>query len=297
MVPGADQILFVINPKAGTRYKRNIQDQLLASLDPNRFQVHIAYTEYEGHAFEISRKAVQDRVPYLVAVGGDGTVNECASSLVATQSTLGIIPLGSGNGLARDLGVPLEIEKALQIMNHHAIKTIDCGATDHGYFFCTAGVGFDAYISERFTQSKHRGLMGYLRKVVEEFLIYENQEYRLELTDQARSCKAFSITFANAAQFGNNAFISPHADITDGKLDMCIVKDYPKHLGLSLGLRLFNRSIHKSRYVEIIRLEEAVIKCPRDCVYHMDGEVKQLVGSELKVKVVPQALRVMVPKV
>ena len=291
----ADVIQFVINPKAGTKDKSFFQDRLHSVLNQDKYQPQIIYTEYQGHAQEISRQAAAKGIPFVVAVGGDGTVNECASSLIKTESSLGIIPLGSGNGLARDLHIPLEIEQALELLNNCSIQCIDCGQTNDGYFFTTAGVGFDAYISERFAHSSQRGLIGYMRKVVEEFLVYENQEYLIKTLEAERKYKAFSITFANAAQFGNNAFISPHADIKDGKLDMCIVKDYPKHLGLSLGLRLFNRSIDKSRYVEITRLTQAIVECPANSYYHRDGEVKKLKGTRFEIEVLPQALKVMVP--
>lgn len=286
-------ILFVINPKAGTKHKGDFIDQASLHLDQSLFTPEWLYTECQGHAGALAAEARRKGIPYVVAVGGDGTINECASSLVGSDTALGIVPMGSGNGLARDLRIPLDPVKAVQMLNHHKRKAIDCGLANGHHFFCTCGVGFDAYISERFSRNKQRGLIGYLRSIVEEFMQYENQEYHLSVSGVQHTYKAFSITFANAGQFGNNAFISPHADIRDGELDLCVVRDYPKHLGLSLGLRLFNKSIHKSRYVKITRLQQAVVHCPKNSYYHRDGEVAKLDGGTLKVSILPQALLVM----
>lgn len=292
---GPSPIIFVVNPHAGATKKTDLPQQLHSRLDLHKFKYETVHTQYGGHARQLSAEAVAQGIPFVIAVGGDGTVNECADSLMGTKSALGIIPMGSGNGLARDIGIPLETSKAITLLNHHEIKTIDCGMANGRSFFCTAGVGFDAYISKKFTLNKQRGFMGYLRNVIEEFLNYESREYSITYDRETKTLKAFAITFANAAQFGNDAYISPLADICDGKLDLCIVKEYPKHLGLSMGLRLFNRSMHKSRYVEIVRLEQARVSCPQACFYHVDGEVMQMQENGiLEITVVPQALRVMV---
>ncbi len=287
-------ILFVVNPYAGTNKKMALAEMLERYIDRRKYTPQIVYTERIKHAQEFAAQAVEENIPYLVAVGGDGTVNECASGVVSTNTSLGIVPLGSGNGLARDLGIPLEVTSALSLLNNHKLDCIDCGQVGSDYFFCTAGVGFDAYVSKKFAGSSQRGLVGYLRSIAEEFLHYKSQHYTLLSEGNEELYKAFSITFANAAQFGNNAVISPMADIRDGKLDICIVKDYPKHLGLSMGLRLFNRSIHKSRYVKISKVQDVVIKCPKGTLYHLDGEVKQSEENTLHVSILPSSLKVMV---
>ncbi len=286
---------FIVNPKAGTSDKSSLPLRLLESLDQNLYQADYLITEYAGHAKQLTYDCLYNDVDVVVAVGGDGTVNECASALQGSEKALGIIPMGSGNGLARDLSIPLEPIKAIEVLNRHHTTRIDCGSANGNLFFCTCGVGFDAYISHKFVDTPHRGLIGYLRKVVEEFIYYENQHYQVNHRNTVTRYHAFSLTFANAAQFGNNAYISPQADIQDGALDLSIVKDYPKHLGLAMGLRLFNKSMHESKYVEIIRLTEAQIKLPQHSYFHLDGEPKILEGDTLDVKVLPGRLKVVAP--
>jgi len=286
---------FVVNPKAGTADKSNLKSQLLNGVNHELYHIDFCHTEYAGHATQLTSESVNHGYDVVVAVGGDGTVNECAGALMGSNVALGIIPMGSGNGLARDLGIPMEIARAIEILNSYQTTNIDCGWANEYPFFCTCGVGFDAYISHKFASSSHRGLIGYFRKVVEEFINYHSQHYQVQYNGGDNSYMAFSITFANAAQFGNNAYISPQADIQDGALDLCIVKDYPKHLGLAMGLRLFNKSMHKSKYVEIIRLTEAHIQLPAQSYFHIDGEPKKLTGDTLKVKVIPAELKVVVP--
>jgi YegS/Rv2252/BmrU family lipid kinase len=286
---------FIVNPKAGTAHKSSLPLRLLEGLDQKVFQADYTLTEYAGHARQLTYDSLYNGVDVVVAVGGDGTVNECASALQGSNTALGIIPMGSGNGLARDLGIPMDVKKALQVLNQPTTTRIDCGWANGNLFFCTCGVGFDAYISHKFVDVPYRGLIGYLRKVVEEFIHYQSQHYEVDHRKTVTPYHAFSMTFANAAQFGNNAYISPQADIQDGALDLSIVKDYPKHLGLAMGLRLFNKSMHKSKYVEIIKLTEARIKLPPRSYFHLDGEPKIIEGDTLHVKVLPSKLKVVVP--
>ena len=230
-----------------------------------------------------------------MAVGGDGTVNECASALVGKNTILGLIPMGSGNGLARDLGIPGKISKSLQVINCMNTRAIDCGLANGNYFFCTAGVGFDAEVSQKFHRQKIRGFRGYIKTAFRELLRYQNQIYRIRMDATEIEEMAFSITLANACQFGNNAIIAPQADPGDGLIDLCVIKDFPKYQAISLLNRLFNGTIHNSPYSKIYRVKEVNITCPAGSHYHLDGETKKLTGETINVKVIPEAVKVLVP--
>lgn len=288
-------IEFIINPIAGTRSKLILEDLIHQHLDLNIFNCSISYTKARGHAQELASLAVQKGVDYVVAVGGDGTVNEVARALIHEKSTLGIVPVGSGNGLARHLGIPLSPTLAIEKLNKQKQILIDAGMANSRPFFCTAGIGFDAHIGRKFAMSTTRGFNTYVRTVLQEFLQYKSHTYSIQVDqDPAINIEAFSITFANAAQFGNNAYISPEADISDGKLDLCLIKKYPKRVGLHLGMRLFNKTIHKSRYMTIRKIESAVVNCTDADCFHLDGEFLLLDG-ELKLEIIPQCLNILVP--
>lgn len=288
-------IEFVINPIAGTKSKLNFKDLIQQHLNLKELNFNISYTKERGHAHELASQAVMRGVDYIVAVGGDGTVNEVARALIHKKSALGIIPVGSGNGLARHLGIPLSPTLAIESLNNQNQVLIDAGMANNRAFFCTAGIGFDAHIGRKFSMSTKRGFNTYVKTVLQEFLQYKSHTYNIQVDQEpVINIEAFSITFANASQFGNDAYISPEADISDGKLDLCLIKKYPKRVGLHLGLRLFNKTIHQSRFMTIRKIESAVVNCPDADCFHLDGEFLTLEG-ELKLKIIPQCLNILTP--
>lgn len=289
-------ITFIVNPIAGTKSKGIFKDLITRHLDQTVFEAHLSYTEASGHAYELAVNAIREGKDAVVAVGGDGTINEVAQALVYKKTALGIVPFGSGNGLARHLGLPLNPALAIQTLNSQRKITIDAGKVNGKPFFCTAGVGFDAQVGKVFSLSTKRGFNTYVKTVLKEFMTYKTQHYKIEIPGREPFEKeAFSITFANAGQFGNNAYISPEADIADGKLDLCLIEKYPKTTGLHLGLRLFNRSIHKSKFMHIFPIEKARVTCPEANCYHLDGESFAMTGGELALEVIPKCLNVLVP--
>jgi diacylglycerol kinase (ATP) len=288
------EIIFIINPIAGTRSKLNLPALIKANFDTSIFgEPDIVYTEYGGHATVLAKEAVQTGYKRVIAVGGDGTVNEIASALVNTGVALGILPLGSGNGLARHLKIPLNIPRAIQLINNSKVKVVDSCRLNDKYFFCTAGVGFDAHIGTVFSTLPTRGFKSYVQATLREFFSYCPHTYHLNGAVEQISRKAFLITFANASQYGNNAYIAPQADIADGLIDVCILHPFPKFLALPIGLKLFKRNIHKSPYMETFRTKSIVLKERSTNCIHLDGEPFDLSG-ELEISVVPQSLRVLV---
>jgi len=288
-------ISFIINPISGTRKKDSWPEIIHRNMDPSRYDIRIFFTERKGHASELAHRQIEDDVQYIVAVGGDGTVNEVAGAVRNTPAVMGIVPCGSGNGLARHLRIPLKITDALKLINKASVIDIDYGIVNDKPFFCTFGAGFDAHISHAFAMSKKRGFRTYVSKIVKAFFTYRSGKYKLKIDGNKFKTRAFAVTIANSAQFGNNAYISPHADITDGKLDVCIVHPFPKFKALFLALKLFRKSIHKSSYYRMIRGKRIIIKRKHEGDVHLDGDPYTM-GKKLKIKIVPQGLKVLVSR-
>ena len=200
-------VLFIVNPISGTTDKKRIVALIPKYLSDERFDVHVAYTDHSGHAAELASEAVADGTDVVVAVGGDGTVNEVARSLVHSRTALGIIPCGSGNGLARHLYIPMNPEGAMQVLADCQIKSLDYGIINGTPFFCTCGVGFDAFVSSKFAKSGRRGLLTYIENTLKEGLKYQPDTYEMEIDGEKKQFKAFLIACANASQYGNDALI------------------------------------------------------------------------------------------
>jgi YegS/Rv2252/BmrU family lipid kinase len=290
----AGKIIFIINPNAGTKQKDSILDSIREHLAPEMYE--LCFTEYPGHAYEIALEKGKQGLKWIVAVGGDGTVNEVASALVNTRCVLGIIPAGSGNGLARYLGIPLQVPEALALIQHHKTRIIDAGRVNGRYFFCTCGTGFDASVGKEFSRDSKRGMLSYIRATIHQYITYSPKTYILKTSRKKIKLKAFLVTFANAGQYGNNAYIAPNAVIDDGMLDLCILRPFPAASTITLGLRLFFKNIDQSPYLEVMRVKKATLKRKghKKITIHTDGEPMTMKGT-LKFKVIPQAIQVMVP--
>ena len=290
-----EKISFIINPISGTRDKSSWPEIIMQTVDGNRFDIHIFFTERAGHASELAQQQVENNVPYVVAVGGDGTINEVAMALRDSPAAMGIIPCGSGNGLARHLHIPLNLNEALKLLNDAETISIDYGMVNEKPFFCTFGTGFDAHISSAFAHSKKRGFMRYVAIITREFIAYRSKKYKLKIDGNKIKTRAMVVTIANSSQYGNNGYISPYADITDGALDVCIVHPFPKILAALLAMRLLSRKIDKSRYYQMVQGENIIIKRKQKGAVHLDGE-PFVMGKKLKVKIVPKGLKVLVKK-
>lgn len=289
-----DRFIFIINPIAGTKQKHSIHDAILKIFPKDSFEVF--FTTHGGHAFELAAQKVQEGYIHIIAVGGDGTINEVASALVNTNCHLGIIPAGSGNGLARHLGIPVAYPEALKIIQKHKIRSIDVGQVNDRYFFCTCGTGFDASVGKKFAMDSKRGMLSYIRATIHQYINYSPKTYILKVENKKVKFKAFLVTFANSGQYGNNVYIAPNASIDDGFLDLCVLRPFPKTSTLELGLRLFFKNIDQSPYLELMRVKKATLKrkSKKKIALHIDGEpITQ--DKKLKIKVLSGALHVMVP--
>jgi diacylglycerol kinase (ATP) len=293
-VNNKEKIAFVINPKSGTASKKNIPELIQAHLDLKRYEPVFLFTKEAGHASRLTDKCLKEGFLKIVAVGGDGTVNEVAKVMVHTKAALGIIPVGSGNGLARYLKIPLKTSDAIAMLNNCAESDIDFGTINDHPFFCTCGVGFDAHIGNKFSQSTKRGFWTYVKETVLAFFCYRSKKYTIKIDDQKFKTQAFMVTVANAGQYGNDVYISPSADIRDGLLDLCILSPFPKVQAIDLGIKLFKRTIDKSKYLDVIRGKRITIKRKKKGEVHLDGEPARM-GKKLKIRIEDRGMKVLIP--
>ncbi|MCF0182741.1 MAG: diacylglycerol kinase family lipid kinase [Bacteroidaceae bacterium] len=266
------KITFIVNPKSGTNNKEEIVKLIPETIDSSRYEWRLKYVEREGHCEELARDAVRRHADAVVAVGGDGTVNGVACGLVGTDTALGIVPCGSGNGLARHLQLPMDAEKALQVINDMQIIRADhCKINDH-LFFCTCGVGFDAYVSDRFAKAGKRGMWTYMEQMVNIAREYDSEDYELEIDGEKMSVNAFLITCGNASQYGNNVFIAPEASLTDGYIDAIVMLPFKKIHSGRVIYQMLNRTITDRKNVHLYRCKHIVIKRQAPGVIHCDGD-------------------------
>ncbi|MBP3943498.1 diacylglycerol kinase family lipid kinase [Sphingobacteriaceae bacterium WQ 2009] len=285
------RILFVINPISGGRRKNAFKKQVLAALDLEKFDPTFQQTTHANHARELALDAIQEKYDAVIAVGGDGTINEIGSALVGSNVPLGIVPEGSGNGLALYLGIPMNEAAAIRRINKFETVDVDCGEINKHKFFNIAGLGFDASVSESFANDTIRGPLGYLKSIINVLSKYKPKVYKLVIDGQEYERQAFMISVANSPQYGNNAYIAPHASINDGILDVCIVHKFPLYILPMMVFHLFNRSTDQSDYVEIIPGKHIQIQTDDSNIVHIDGEPLEL-SNELEITIQSKSLQV-----
>lgn len=287
------KILFIMNPKSGVGSKESIPELIDKNIDKELFDYQIANTEYAGHATELAKQAVEDKVGIVVAVGGDGTVNEVGKALINTDTAIGIIPTGSGNGLARHLAIPMNVKKSLQILNQACIHKLDYGIINGIPFFCTCGMGFDAFISMKFAEAGKRGVVTYVQKVLEEGLKYEPQTYDIEDNEGVHHYKAFLISVANASQYGNNAYIAPQASMSDGLLDIIIMEPFDIIDAPQVAIEMFNKTLDKNSKIKTFKAKRIHIHRREEGVIHYDGD-PIMAGKDVEIKLVSKGIKVVV---
>ncbi|MGD1841481.1 MAG: diacylglycerol/lipid kinase family protein [Thermonemataceae bacterium] len=284
--------LFVINPISGGKSKDSVGKLIDRHIDNEHFDVELVFTEREHHATELTRQAIKNNKDYIIAVGGDGTINEVAQALIGTDKTLGVLPLGSGNGLARHLKIPLRADRAIKLINKQHTVRIDTCMVNNQPFLCTSGVGFDAYVSALFAQSGSRGFSTYVKSTLKAFYNFQPEDYYNKTDEHEMEMKAFSVTFANASQYGNDAYIAPQANIKDGLLDVCLLAPFPKWQMPSVGLGLFTKSLPKMPYYQSFRTKKVVLERKKAGASHLDGE-NFTFGERLEVAIKPKSLNIL----
>jgi len=285
------KVLFIINSLLQKRSGRNLSQIIPKYLDKSKFDSDICYSQYPGHAGELA-VSKRDEFDIIVAAGGDGTVNEVGQSLAGSDTILGLIPLGSGNGLARTiLKIPPSIPKSIQILNACNIRNLDMGLINGKPFFNMAGVGFDAIVAHRYNVKDKHGFFTYLQTVVELFFKYQPQKFELLYESKLHTIKAFLISFANSSQWGYNAHVCPGADPSDGLLGITIIRSFPKLIVLFLAWRLFTGRINKSRFVQVFMTKSIQVRSPGEIIGHIDGN-PVIFKDNISVEVVHNAIKV-----
>ncbi|MGM9855856.1 MAG: diacylglycerol/lipid kinase family protein [Muribaculaceae bacterium] len=291
---GKRKILAVINPISGTSNKEFMPETIARCIDPDKFDVVVRFTQHASHATLLTEEAIKEGFYGVIAVGGDGTINEVAAALRDSSTALGIIPCGSGNGLARHLGIPMNVEKALEIINLDNIEALDyCTANDRP-FFCTCGVGFDAHVSQKFAEARKRGPLSYIQKTLVEYLKYRCKTYSIEMNDRVVTEKAFVIACGNASQYGNNAFITPRASMHDGLIDVTVIHPFTPLDTAVLGVLLFTRHIDQDTNINTFRTSELTIHRPKPDVMHIDGE-PIMMNADIHIKCHKAGIKIFLP--
>lgn len=267
------RIAFIVNPISGTHSKDVIPTLISKHIDASLYDTSVVFTEYAGHASELAQRYATEHYDIVVAVGGDGTVNEVARSLTETDTALGIVPCGSGNGLARHLMLPMNFGGALDVINFAEIHALDYGVINSHPFFCTCGMGFDAFISKKFAEAGKRGPLTYIENVLKEGLSYRPETYELTLDgNEAEPYKAFLISVANASQYGNDAYIAPQASMSDGLLDVVIIQPFDILEAPQVGIDLLNKTLNKSSKIKCYTAKDIVVRRKAAGVIHYDGD-------------------------
>jgi diacylglycerol kinase (ATP) len=288
------KIVFIINPISGIGKQKNIAGMISAHLDASVYDFDIRTTTGPGDATALAAGAVAAGVDVVVAVGGDGTVNEIGQALIGHPTALGIIPTGSGNGLAHHLKIPFKFDKAIEVINRWHTRKIDTATINGQIFLSIAGVGYDAYVAKKFADAPKRGFFTYFRIVSNEYPLYKPKRYVLEVDGKILRRKALAITFANSNQFGNNTSISPNSKLDDGYVDICILRRIPLLLMPFYVPLLFTKAFHKTHYIEIIRAKQAVVTRKKAKTIHLDGDPAKT-GKVIEMKVNPLSLNIIVP--
>lgn len=289
------KIAFIINPISGTSHKEVILAYLKEVFsDPDKYTTSFHTTKGPGDAVVAASHFKDQGYDIVVAIGGDGTVNQVAKGLINSKTKLGIIPVGSGNGLARHLKIPLSYSRAIEVIMDEKTQLIDAGKINDEIFFCTAGLGFEAVIGDRFNSAGTRGLMTYMEFCAKEYVRYRPENYIIDILGNSYRRKAFLITFANCSQWGNNVYIAPDANISDGMIDMVVWKSAPLVSMPLITAGLFFKTIQFSEFVDTYRCKDMHIIRESEGLIQFDGESRTM-GRDIHISVLHQAVQVIVP--
>ena len=284
-------VVFIINPNSGVERVKELKHLIHTTLDQERFSYELWHTKYAKHGKELTKQAIEKKAAIVVAVGGDGSINDIASSLIGTATHLAIIPKGSGNGLARTLQIPLDAAQAISLINKMQLSNIDVASANNVLFLSNAGIGYDALIAKKFAHSEHRGLRVYAWLVSKYLWLYKCRYYTIKADGKDFSGFYFLVNIANGQQFGYNFKIAPDAHLQDGLLDLVLIKPFPKLYGAVLAMHAYTGTILKSKYVRRVRAQEITVSNDQLKLIHLDGDTFDC-NQEVCFKVQPNALSI-----
>ena len=288
------KIVFVYNPTSGTIRLIPVIPIIERFVNRDLYDFSIVSTQYRGHATELARQYAAQNYDAVIAVGGDGTVNEVGRGLIGTGTALGIIPCGSGNGLARHLGIPMDPFKAVKWLDKSIFSEIDYGMIEDHPFFCTCGVGFDAKVTDTFSKAGTRGVLTYMESILREIATYKDKTYKLSFDNSSETFDCFIVTCANADQWGNNAFIAPTASMQDGLMDVVVIHPFTPLDAPLMAFQLFNKMIDRNPKVTVRKCSQMTITRDSEGPAHYDGEPVTL-GKEIHVRMIKGGLKVLIP--
>lgn len=288
------QLMLIINPISGTNSKAGLAGMVQDVLAPIGYQIDVKYTTCQGDATRLATLAVEQGYDAVLAAGGDGTINETAIALCGSKVPLGIIPAGSGNGLARHIGIPVDPRLSLKVIERQHVVDCDYATVNDRPIFCTFGVGFDAAVSHRFARQKRRGKLSYIRSAISEYVTYHPQTYTISANGHIITEKAFIVAVCNASQYGNNAYIAPEASITDGLLDITVVHAGNPVDAAVVGVDLMTGYINRNTMIHTFRAPAAVIYRTGEGPAHIDGE-PVILDDIMDVRCRHGALRIFTP--
>jgi YegS/Rv2252/BmrU family lipid kinase len=286
------RIWFIINPISGVRRKDDIPQMIREYLNHDLFDYEIKLTEHKGHALDLAKEAVENNIDVVCAVGGDGSVHEVGTGLIGSSTKLAIIPIGSGNGLARHMNIPLSVSKAIECINDLYEIQMDTVLVNDTPFLGVGGYGLDAVIAKKFDEDKKRGFRTYVKHVFKEFFKYNPINISIDTNGQIKKMPVVLCTIANTSEFGNGFVVSPKSDATDGKIELFILKPFSFWRTPAIIYQFFTKRSHKSQFAEVISFEKARINLSQQ-IAHYDGEPVD-VRSELNVQVVPKSLHILI---
>ena len=288
------KIRIIVNPVSGSGRRKKALKMIDAHLDKDKFEFEIVRTERHKHAIELTKQAIEANCKAVVIVGGDGSINQVGATLAGTDVALGIIPAGSGNGLSRSLGISMNPKKAVENINNFNFRTIDTGLANDKAFMNMSGVGFDAAVAHAFHQQKTRGLFKYFMVGVPLLFNYKLQTYKINADGREFERKAWQIALANSPQYGNDALVAPKAEVDDGLLDAVVLNPMPIYQMFVNFYRLFQGTLHRSKYIKTFKFKEMTITQERDDVSHLDGDPFDL-GKVIEIRIRPMSLKMIVP--
>lgn len=288
------KVWFVINPISGTSSKDIIPAIISSQLDSTIFDYEIKYTTFKGHGSEIGKEAIRNKVDIVCAVGGDGSVHDIGTTLIGTNTKLAILPVGSGNGLARHLKIPLDIKDAVRCINQNNSILMDTVKMNDAPLLGFGGFGLDALIAKRFNEDNKRGLWVYVKHVMKEFFKYHPINFTIYTNGEIKKISAVMCTVANTSEFGNGFIVSPKSDPTDGKLELVILKPFSFWKIPFVVNNYFKGKLQREALSEVISFETATIEM-NNSLGHYDGE-PTVVPNKVIIEVVPKSLHIIIGK-
>lgn len=296
MTQAKTNIFFIINPHSGNKNKSRIINKISSEINQQIFKPEIIQTETIKQLSDTLETIKKDNENIVVAVGGDGTINRIVNEIVDSNIRFGIIPRGSGNGLARELHIPQTISGAIRVINQFNFRKIDVLQLNNLYSVNVSGVGFDAVIAQKFANLKHRGFKNYLRITAQEIKAIKPDTYNLFIDGYELNAEVYLISFANSRQWGNNAYIAPKAKIDDGLIDVVLLHPFPLLPAPIMVAELFTKKIAQSQYIDTIKAKTVTIKKAGDIFAHIDGEPYTF-KDKIDICIHPRKLEILCPKI